>query len=114
MTNQDIFKRAWTIAKLASFHFGGSSTLYFSESLKQAHSENKTHCRIRKYNWNFSEVNSYIEITTPKNQVIRITKYIIRTRTQHSKFILDLAKKSVALLSEDQIAILINLSNVNF
>ena len=41
-TKTKIFKAAWKIARIASARFGGSSKLYFSESLKTAHTLAKT------------------------------------------------------------------------
>jgi len=114
MNNKDIFNKAWSIATIAAFRYGGTKSEYFTESLKEAHKLAKTHCTVRKYNWNFSELNSYIEIKTPKGMQIIITKYIIKTRTQYSKWLLGIAKQSYVLLTEDEIAILINLSNQNF
>ena len=111
MNQRDIFSLAWTIAKEAAFSFDCNPGVFFAEALIIAHKQAKTHCKIEKRQWNFDAVNGHILITTPKGQVIKIINYIARTRNQ-CKFIFEVAKCKTYLLTRDQIAILINLSNV--
>ena len=110
----EIFKLAWQLAWQASMDFGGNTSEYFNESLKMAYATVKTHCKVSKQGMNFSAIRGFNLITTPEGKEIEITQYILRTRSQYSEWIFSLAKEKYSILNEDEIAILINLSNQKF
>ena len=114
MKQSDIFKKAWQIARQSVMNFGGESIQYFSEALKQAYKMAKTHCKVSRFNWNFGIIDSYITITSPKGNTIKIYKDMISNHSELSKMVLNIAKKSVVLLTPNQMQSLLTLSNQKF
>ena len=105
MTKQDIFNLAWELAKEAAFSFDCEASIFFTEALKIAHKQAKTHCKIEKSAWHFNTISGSVLITTPDKQEIRITNYLARTRNQ-IKYIFEAAKSSTYFFTADQLATL--------
>ncbi len=114
MNNSDIFKRAWQIASQGAWDFGGEKSEYFDESLRIASVEAKTHCSVITCNWNYDNVDGFVQLITPQGQIIIITRYTARTRRTQCRELFEAAKHRTYFFTSGQIDTLANISKSKF
>ncbi len=115
MKNKEIFKEAWKMSTLAAFEFGGEKVEYFAEALKLAHKMSKTHSVVKKHNWNFGIIDSYLTIITPNGESYKLQKTVLDNyyNTQ-SRFLYEAAKKTSYAFTSKEIESIKYLSGRKF
>lgn len=115
MTKSEIFKKAWTIATIAEFNYGGNKKEYFAMSLKHVYKMTKTHSIIKTYNWNFGIIDSYLMITIPEGNSYKLHKAVLGNYyNTKSKFLYEAAKESFYAFTFKEIESIKYLSNRKF